>query len=514
MDKAIDVTKLKYALYVRKSTDDPERQVRSIDDQIAECLQLAERLGLRIVKPHIIEHKSAKRPNQRPLFTQMLKDLRAGKYDGILTWAPDRLARTMREGGEVIDMLDEGYIKDLKFVTYTFSNDPNGKMLLGMAFVLSKQYSDKLSQDVTRGVSRSFSEGKTGTPKHGYIRDAEGLYRPDGKNFELISEAWERRREGQSLEQIATWMNEQGYGRIIKRTGRRVDMDFRILTDIFKDPLYYGILLQKGQKVDLRDLYNFVPATTEETYIAVQQLYYHKKKPYSRRRTTFYHFKMMIFCAFCQRPMYVGPSASKTKSRYLYFRCDNVLCTRQKKSIRSKVILDHIYQLLEHGLQLTEADYRAYHEKMTTISQEKKERLAREAHSKQAQIKYIDKEVTDKALKLVDIPRESTVYRVNEKRITELEEQKEDLTEQVNALKQQLEASAQDRLSIDDFLNLARNAAKTVKSADAIVKDKICRLIFLNFVVDEEKVLSYQAKPPFDTVLERGIFVSSRGAGN
>lgn len=514
MEEAIDVTKLKYALYVRKSTDDPDRQVRSIDDQIAECIQLAERLDLHIVKPYIIEHKSAKRPHQRPLFTQMLKDLRSDKYDGILTWAPDRLARNMREGGEVIDMLDEGYIKDLKFVTYTFSNDPNGKMLLGMAFVLSKQYSDKLSQDVTRGVRRAFAEGKSAAPKHGYIRDEEGLYRPDGKNFELISEAWDRRKEGQSLEQIAIWMNGQGYGRVIKRTGRKVDMDFRILTDIFKDPFYYGILLQKGQKVDLREIYSFEPATTEETYYAVQQLYYQKKKPYSRRRTTFYPLKMMVLCAFCQHPMYVGPSTSKTGKRYLNYRCDYSGCSRQKKSIRAKVIFDYVYQLLEKGLQLTEKDYRAYFDRMTTISEEKRQSLARDVHSKQAQIKNIDKEVTDRALKVVELEKNSTVYRVNEKRIVELEEQKEELTEQVNALKQKLETSAQDRLSIEDFLNLAKKAAKTVKSADAIVKDRICRLIFLNFVVDEEKVLSYQAKPPFDTILERGTFVSSRGAGN
>ena len=43
----------------------------------------------------------------------------------------------MKEGGEIIDMIDYGSIKDLQFVTHTFSNDANGKMLLGMAFVMS-----------------------------------------------------------------------------------------------------------------------------------------------------------------------------------------------------------------------------------------------------------------------------------------------------------------------------------------------------------------------------------------
>lgn len=166
-EQELDFTKLKYVLYARKSTDDPQRQVRSIGDQIFECKQLASRLGLNVIKV-LEETKSAKKPNKRPIFKQMLSDLKKGVYDGILAWNPDRLARNMREGGEIIDMIDEEEIKDLKFVTHHFTKDANGKMLLGMSFVLSKQYSDDLSQKVIRGVRNRFKEGKTPTPKHGY----------------------------------------------------------------------------------------------------------------------------------------------------------------------------------------------------------------------------------------------------------------------------------------------------------------------------------------------------------
>lgn len=60
MDEELDYSKLKYVLYARISTDDPQRQVRSIGDQIFECKQLAARLGLNVIKV-LEETKSAKK---------------------------------------------------------------------------------------------------------------------------------------------------------------------------------------------------------------------------------------------------------------------------------------------------------------------------------------------------------------------------------------------------------------------------------------------------------------------
>jgi len=76
----------------------------------------------------------------------------------------------MLEGGMMIDFIDQDVITDLNYKTHHFTKVANGKMLVGMTLVLSKQYSDKLSQDVTRGVRhRLTTEGKTSIPKYGYI---------------------------------------------------------------------------------------------------------------------------------------------------------------------------------------------------------------------------------------------------------------------------------------------------------------------------------------------------------
>jgi site-specific DNA recombinase len=155
-----DPSQYRYILYARKSTGDEERQARSLGDQVLECKDVAISRNLNVASKPIKESESAKEPDIRPKFRRMIDDIKAGKYDGILAWHPDRLARNMKDAGEIIDLLDKGIIKDLQFVSFTFENNASGKMLLGIAFVLSKQYSDQLSNNVCRGVKRSIEEGK------------------------------------------------------------------------------------------------------------------------------------------------------------------------------------------------------------------------------------------------------------------------------------------------------------------------------------------------------------------
>ncbi len=508
-----DEPKLRYVIYARKSTDDPQRQLKSTDDQIDECQKMATRLNLHVIGNPIIEKRSAKKPGRRPLFRKMLADIQQGKIDGIIAWHPDRLARNMKEGGEIIDMVDEGYIKDMQFVMHHFSTDANGKMLLGMAFVLSKQYSDKLSDDVTRGVRHHHQDqGQSPAAKHGYIRDENGQYQPDGKNFELICDAWQMRKSGTSLEDIVLYMNSNGYGRKVKSSGKVVRMTKQILSGIFKDPFYYGILIQAGQPADLRLIYdNFIAAITEQDYLEVQALSGRRINPYKGKRHTYLPLRMMVNCDFCGMHMYAGVSVGHSK-KYLFYRCGNKFCTRKKKSVRAKVIFDFIYEFFDEGLHFTEADYHKYYGSLTKITQQKRDQLQFDLYSKQALLKDIRGKIKDLSFKLLDNPNlsETTIKVANEKQV-ELQEQEIELEAEIDKLKQKMKDPEAEKISITQFLNLSKNAATIVKSGDVVVKDAISRIIFLNFSVDEEKVASYRLKPPFDELLKTRSVLLSRG---
>jgi len=102
----VEPAKIKYCLYARKSTESEERQVLSIDSQIKEMLQIAERDGLDIVEMRRESH-SAKNSNERPVFNSIIKDIQGGKFNGIMTWAPDRLSRNAGDLGALVDLMDQ-----------------------------------------------------------------------------------------------------------------------------------------------------------------------------------------------------------------------------------------------------------------------------------------------------------------------------------------------------------------------------------------------------------------------
>lgn len=95
----------KYIAYVRKSTEQDDRQAMSIEAQIDQIKQQFKDLNITFVKDEngkIGERMSAAKPNQRPIFMQMMADIEAGKYQGIIAWHPDRLSRNALEAARIV----------------------------------------------------------------------------------------------------------------------------------------------------------------------------------------------------------------------------------------------------------------------------------------------------------------------------------------------------------------------------------------------------------------------------
>jgi site-specific DNA recombinase len=143
--------RVKYCLYARKSTESDEMQALSIDSQIKEMEAIAERLGLYVVEVKRESH-SAKASGQRPVYKKLLSEIDQGKFNGVLTWAPDRLSRNAGDLGSLVDLMDQRKLIHIQTYGQTFSNSPNEKFLLMILCSQAKLENDNKSINVKRGL--------------------------------------------------------------------------------------------------------------------------------------------------------------------------------------------------------------------------------------------------------------------------------------------------------------------------------------------------------------------------
>ena len=197
----------KFFLYARKSTDVEDKQVRSIEDQIAELRAFAKQNNLNIFE-EFIEKQSAKIPG-RPIFNEMIKRIEKGEANGILAWHPDRLARNSIDGGRLIFLLDTEKLAGLKFPTFWFEPTPQGKFMLNIAFGQSKYYVDSLSENTKRGLRQKVRRGEYPSfAPIGYINDSRNkTIIVDRKKSKIIKELFELYAKGNSrLEDISDFL--------------------------------------------------------------------------------------------------------------------------------------------------------------------------------------------------------------------------------------------------------------------------------------------------------------------
>jgi len=143
--------KVKYCLYARRSTESEDQQVLSIDSQIKEMLAMADRDCLEIVETKKESH-SAKEAGTRPIFNEIVEEIKSGKFNGILTWAPDRISRNAGDLGRIVDLMDSGLLHEIRTYGQKFTNSPNEKFLLMILGSQAKLENDNKVVNVKRGL--------------------------------------------------------------------------------------------------------------------------------------------------------------------------------------------------------------------------------------------------------------------------------------------------------------------------------------------------------------------------
>lgn len=233
-------TPIKYCLYARKSSESDERQAMSIDSQTKEMLELAKRNDIEIVETKQESH-SAKDSGTRPLFLEMLREISADKYQGILTWAPDRLSRNAGDLGSLVDLMDRGKLVKIQTNSQSFSDNPAEKFLLMILCSQAKLENDNRGVNVKRGIRAKCEMGWRPAPAPiGYLNYSHAGIKKvmqDTETAPIVKEVFtlvaNKEYSGRNLK---VWLDDDIKFRTAKDNKMTLSMIYRMLKNTF----YYG----------------------------------------------------------------------------------------------------------------------------------------------------------------------------------------------------------------------------------------------------------------------------------
>ena len=364
-------------MYLRKSSDSDERQQLSIPAQERELAELAVRNQLTVVGEPIRESQSAKRPG-RPLFDQMIQDIKAGKADGILCWHLDRLARNPIDGGIITWLLGEGTIKKIVTPNRVCTGTADAKLMMAIDFGMATKYSDDLSVNVKRGNRQVLEGGRWPyRVKLGYEREPKTMELvEDPERFARVKEMWKLRLSGVSiLEILGKCRNEWNL-----RTPAHGKTGGKLLTAsqlyaLFKDPFYAGIMMSGSEsfKGSHPQMITWPQFETVQAMRAGNGGRQPKPKNYQ------YLYRGMIFCGACNAMVTAERTVNRHGANYLYYHCcrknrrygycpersvqEGTIDQSVEKFLKSLVLSDKLVAFLNDRLaELEEEQVSAAHE--------------------------------------------------------------------------------------------------------------------------------------------------------
>jgi len=474
---------MRYVIYARKSTEEDDRQVLSIEAQITELKEFAAKEKLEIVASHC-EAKTAKEPG-RMKFAEMLELIEKGEAEGILSWHPDRLARNSVDGGKIIHMVDCGFIKSLRFPSFWFEPTPQGLFMLNIAFGQSKYFVDNLRENVKRGLRQKMRNGVwPGWAPVGYLNNPKTrAIDVDEKKVAKVKKLFELYAKcDQTLYSLANWCKENKL-KSNNEKELRVGAIHKILQNIF----YIGLMKFNGEIHEGKHK----PIISKKLFDKCQKVLSKRGKVQEVRK---HHFAFLGFmkCKSCDCSI-----TGERQKGHNYYRC-----TKKKGACQEK------HYLREENLV---EQMKSYLQKVSLSSQDT-EKVLFELEKEEAQAKVQAKttvqnlkikldEITKQLEKLLDVYLSEVITT------EEYTFRKQKLLNKKTAISEKIKDFEQNGLS---WLEPAKEFVLNLKKADEIKnsEDYPEILTFLKNIGSnhylQNRKWHFEAKIPYNLVAATG----------
>lgn len=243
MDTGSITTPRQAGLYTRISLDDlgdGQGVARQEQDTRAEAV----RRGWEVHDIYCDNDVSATRSKHRLQYERLLADVRAGVINAVVFWDADRLTRTVREGEDLIDLVDQFGLAVANVNGSEDLSTDDGRFIFRIKVATARREVDQLKRRLKRKFQQRAEEGQPhGRVPYGFRR-VDGRDVADPAEATVIREAAERVLAGDSLRSIATDLTARGVP-----GPTAANWSSSILRQMLKRPSLAGLRQYRGEVI-------------------------------------------------------------------------------------------------------------------------------------------------------------------------------------------------------------------------------------------------------------------------
>lgn len=322
-------------IYARYSSH--AQREESIEQQIDECRKFAEREGISIVDIYADKAVTG-RTDKRREFQRLLRDADKKRFDVVIAYKSNRIARNMLNALQYEERLDKAGIKTL-YVKEAFGDSAAGRFAFRMMLSLNQFYSENMSEDIKRGMLDNAQQCKVnGAIPLGYKKGDDGRYVLDPVGAGIVREIFAKYVEGVPLSEIAASLNARGL-----RTAHGKEFNRSSFHRILNNETYLGRYRHSGIVVE-----GGVPRIIEDGLFHEAQRCLSQRE--THRRGDEFILSGKLFCGHCNAPM-TGVSGHNGGRIYYYYICRNrKIKACDKKPVRKEDIERRVAEVVRDSI--------------------------------------------------------------------------------------------------------------------------------------------------------------------
>ncbi len=463
---------MKAVIYARYSCDNQREE--SIEGQLRECKEFAERKGMTLIGTYIDRAMSAKTDN-RPEFQKMIGDSSKGLFDAVIVWKLDRFARNRYDSAHNKAMLRKNGVKVIS-ATEVISDGAEGIILESVLEGYAEYYSAELSEKVIRGMTENAlkCQFNGGVIPVGYTVDENKHFHIDPLTAPFVKDAFEMYSSGRMIKDIVIYLNENGV-----QSGYKKPMTKTSVTALLNNVKYKGQYKYRDILID-----DGVPRiVSDELFQKTQERLEKNQRSRSRfKAKKEYFLSTKLICGDCGSFMIGESGTGRGNATYNYYKCTSVKrklgC--HKKSIRK----DYIEEIVLHDVfnKMFSAD-------MISDIADSVMRLQKKENTAVPLLKKELAEVEKGIDNLITAMQMGMLTKSTKKRLDELEVQKEQI--ELNIIKQEIQQNAITREQVIIWL-------QNMKQIDLASDDSKRKMVdtFVNsvYLYDDRVVISFNCR--------------------